>query len=271
MSLLQVVRNAPEVLTKKNATPLILEFTVDAATAPYLVSSSKGLMWIEEPHPGSTEPIIKAAVRKNVTLSASFWGASKAIFAMAKERQWGSAQPYTEAGLRAAMDHVGSYGLGAVEILVSPSLEGTVRPQWLIERNLIGENLRVEAWIPDNCAIVVPVDREYLGMLVRLSPSATAMAIHNSSRGFAMCWDGTPDAETVQAKEAKPDRPRLTTRQIDMLKKVGEGQIGHPLPRDSSGTANTLHDLLKKDCVDLTTSPFSLTERGKVEYQKRFG
>ena len=205
-NLLQIVRSKADVTkTKKGMTPLILEFQVDPQTAPYLVSSSKGVLWIDEPFKGDP-PFIKAAVRKGVTPGDIFQAASKAIFEKATEMQWGSAQPFTEVGLTAAIDHVASYSVGSLNILVSgkPILEGRTLPSWLRDREL-GENLRSADWVPENCAIVIPSDRSFLGMLVHLTPLTTVMAIHNASRGFAMCWTPT-EPTVVDATVAKHDR-----------------------------------------------------------------
>ena len=185
-NLLQVIRARPEAMTRKGVTPIILEFGVDEATAPYLVSASSGTMWIETPHPGD-KPIIKAAVQKNITPGEMFWMASKAIYERSLTSEWGSAQPYTQEGLEAAIEHVSSYGMGTVEILIPPGKKED-RPKWLLDRD-VGEFLRVSSWVPENCVIIVPTDRNFVGMIVHLSPTATAMAVHNPSRGFAMCWN----------------------------------------------------------------------------------
>lgn len=201
-NLLQIVRSKADVTkTKKGMTPLILEFHVDAQTAPYLVSSSNGVLWIDQPFAGEP-PFIKAAIRKGVTPGDIFVEASKAIFEKATEMRWGSAQPFTEEGLASAIDHVTSYSVGSVDILVSPKplLDGGSLPLWIRDREL-GENLRAAEWVPENCIIVIPSDRSFLGMLVHLSPMTTAMAIHNAARGFAMCW--TPDPVTKPVRKAR--------------------------------------------------------------------
>lgn len=205
-NLLQIVRSKVDVTkAKKGMTPLILEFHVDPQTAPYLVSASKGVMWIDEPFAGDS-PFIKAAVRKGITPGDIFTEAAKAIFAKATEMKWGSAHPFTEEGLSAAIDHVSSYSLGSLDIIVSPRplLDGGTLPQWIRDREL-GENLRAAEWVPENCAIVIPSDRSFLGMLVHLSPLSTAMAIHNAARGFAMCWD-PPDPTVAGVPTTKPAR-----------------------------------------------------------------
>lgn len=211
-NMLQIVRSKVDVTqAKKGLTPLILEFHVDPQTAPYLVSSSKGVMWIEDPLQGEP-PFIKAAVRKGVNPGDIFCEASKAIFAKATEMQWGSAQPFTEEGLAAAIDHVSSYSVGSLDILVSPKpiLGGGTLPLWIRDRE-IGENLRAAEWVPDNCIVVVPSDRSFLGMLVHLSPLSTAMAIHNAARGFAMCWTkpaAEPGVDATIPKHARASAPR---------------------------------------------------------------
>lgn len=188
-NLLQIVRVKPDAMTKKGVTPLILEFTVDPQTAPYLVSSTSGVVWIEAPHQGENTPIIKAAVRKGVPPGNLFWEAAQAIYARSLDAQWGSVHPFTSQGVEAAIEYVEGYDLGQVDILVSPTTPDKKRPFWLLEKN-IGHRVRSSSWVPENCALVVPTDRQFVGMLVHLSPTATAMAVHNPSRGFAICWDG---------------------------------------------------------------------------------
>lgn len=209
-NLLQIVKSKADVTQlKKGLTPLILEFQVDAQTAPYLVSSSKGVLWINEPFAGDP-PFIKAAIRKGVTPGSIFVEAAKAIFEKATEMRWGSAQPFTEEGLIAAIDHVSSYSVGSLDVLVSPKpiLDGGTLPFWIRDREL-GENLRAADWVPENCIIVIPSDRSFLGMLVHLSPLSTAMAIHNAARGFAMCW--TPVRPSSQENDTS-GRDRSSSR-----------------------------------------------------------
>jgi len=193
-NLLQIARSKVDVTqVKKGMTPLILEFYVDPQTAPYLVSASRGVLWINDPFPGNT-PFIKAAVRNGVLPGDIFREAAKAIFSKSMEMKWGSAQPFTKDGLDAALGYVSSYSVGSSDVLVSSGsrLPGGQFPDWIKDRE-IGENLRLAEWVPSNCAVVVPSDRSFLGMLVHLSPLSTAMVVHNAARGFAMCW--SPDAD----------------------------------------------------------------------------
>ena len=72
-NLLRVAMCRAEPKTDKVATPVVMEFSVDPQTAPYLVSSSRGLMWIESPHSIGSSHIIKAAVVKDRSPGDMFW------------------------------------------------------------------------------------------------------------------------------------------------------------------------------------------------------
>jgi hypothetical protein len=107
--------------------------------------------------------------------------------------EWGSVQPYTEAGLREAVKHVETYDLEDLEILV-PRLRPEnspggpqERPGWLKDV-LVDLELspRPTSWLPDNCAVVVPRDRNFVGVLGHLSPKHIMAIIHNASRGVAI-------------------------------------------------------------------------------------
>lgn len=184
-NLLQVTRYHPDGMDKKGATPIIIEVNVNPETAPYLVSASSGFMWIEESYKSESH-FIKAAVQTGVTPGDLFWSAAKVIFGRAKISQWGNAQPFTKQGLGAAIDHVQSYDMGELDILVNQYGGKAKKPKWL---NDFDERLKPTVWVPDNCAIVVPTDRQFLGILIHISSKSTATTIHNPSRGFAMCWD----------------------------------------------------------------------------------
>lgn len=112
--LLNVQRLKSKAMQRKSNVPLILEFRVNAETAPYLVSSSSGVMWIDDPHPNN---IVKSAIRQ-VGLDAFFSEVVEAVIVMGRQMQWGNIQPLTSKGLRDAIDHVEFYDLGPVELLI---------------------------------------------------------------------------------------------------------------------------------------------------------
>jgi hypothetical protein len=183
-NLLQVIRSQPKALAVKGNLPLLLEFSVSPESAPYLVTSTTGVLWIEEAHPGD---LIKSAVRDITSPGDLFRESLIAIAERGEEKHWGNVQPYTKLGLDAAVDYVQSYDLPDVEILVSNS-KGGLKPKWLAPKE-IQIPVRVSSWVPDNCAVVVPSNREYVGFIVHLKPKTVAMAIHNASRAIGIVWD----------------------------------------------------------------------------------
>lgn len=207
-NLLQIVRIKPEAMERKGVFPLMLEFNVDPQTAPYLVSSSSDFLWLESPHTQEGKTLVKAAIRKGGTLSDLFWSATKMMYDRALQDQWGSIHSFSEEGLEAAVAHIQSYDLGEVDILVAPAGPDKERPQWLQDLDP-GQRLRVTSWVPEDCIVVVPAERQFLGLLIRLSHNTAAISIHNASRGFAMCWDGTTkQVPGVQATFVAVDKPQ---------------------------------------------------------------
>lgn len=196
-NLLQVVRVNPKTATKKGNIPLILEFKVHADTAPYLVTSTDGLMWIEVAHPGD---IVKAAVRDIESPAELFWAMTLSVIQRGKRDEWGNVHPFTKAGVLAAVAHLEDYELGDLEILVprvrnKKNKDGKYqRPKWLHFEEL-GYPVRPSAWVPDDCAVVLPKDRDFVGLLSHLGPKQVAGAAHNPSRSIAVAWDGDELAE----------------------------------------------------------------------------
>ena len=112
-NLLAVHRLRTKAMQRKSNVPLILEFHVNDATAPYLVSSSSSVMWINEAHPNG---VVKAAVRQ-VGHGNLFAEMVETVATMGRNMNWGNVQPLTTEGLREAVNHIEFYGLGPVELL----------------------------------------------------------------------------------------------------------------------------------------------------------
>lgn len=191
-NLLQVVRVKPKAASKKGNTPLILEFQVHAETAPYLVTSNQGLMWIEQAHPGN---IVKAAVREIPSPGELFWAMTLSVIHRGKRDHWGNVHPFTRDGVLSAVEYLEEYDVGEVEILTPPVRDDKnkagayQRPEWLHPEKL-GHPVRLSSWVPDNCAVIVPSDREFVGLMSHIGPKTVAAAAHNPSRSIAVAWDG---------------------------------------------------------------------------------
>lgn len=210
--LLHVSRLVSKAMQRKGTVPLMLEYTVPEETAPYLVSSSASVMWINETHPEST---LKAAVRET-SLGLFFQEIVEAVVSMGQEMQWGNVHPLTPEGLAAAIEHVAFYDLEPLELLIprahpvgetipvdaddeeadakpksSPAalMPPELRP--LLEN--AGLPFRPSAWVPDGTIIVVPKDRSYVGVAHQVTPKKIAGVVHNAARGIAVVRRGVPD------------------------------------------------------------------------------
>jgi len=203
-NLLQVNRAHPKALKKEGAVPLYMEYPVHEELAPYLVSSTRAVLWIEQAHPGEA-PIVKAAVRDIHSPGEFFMELVNALIKRGKKEKWGNVHPFSEEGVQGAIAHVKSYDLEDLELLVPrtrvarkaeeadpeegvaavKAKKGYQRPKWLTQENL-GFPTRPSGWVPDNCAIIVPKDRAFVGVMIHLRPKSICAAIHNASRGIAI-------------------------------------------------------------------------------------
>lgn len=207
-NLLFVSRLASQALKRKGTVPLMLEFPVIEETAPFLVSSTSSVMWVNNAHPG---PSVKAAVRE-VGLGAFFAEVIEAVVAMGREMQWGNVHPLTPEGVRAAIAHLEYYELGALELLIPRAHQASevvllddnddgegveengkrVEPVDLMPPELrpliedIGLPFRPSSWVPDNTIIVVPKDRTFVGVVSQVTNKKLAGVVHNAARGIAV-------------------------------------------------------------------------------------
>jgi len=216
--LLVVQRLNSKAMRQKGTVPLMLEFNVSPETAPYLVSSSSSVMWINEPHPGD---LVKAAIRE-MAVSEFFREVIDAVVAMGQEMQWGNVHPLTLEGLLEAVEHVSFYEMGPLELLTPRANqpdqdveddedegepeegEKRVRPADLMPaelRPLIEEvalPFRPSSWVPPGTIVVVPKDRAFVGVVSKVTPRKIAGLVHNAARGIAVVRGTVPHELAVR-------------------------------------------------------------------------
>ena len=180
-NLLQVSRMPTKAMSKKGVFPLYMEFKVSAEAAPYLVSSTKGSLWVENP---SSTGLVRAAIRQGATPAVLFKEIVEAVVQRGRESQWGNVQPFTPAGLKAALAHVNDYDMGKLEVLLGAK-KGATTPEWLQPLTL-GVPVRKTSWLPEGTAVVVPSDRNFVGLLEHLGTKHVVFTVHNASRGIAV-------------------------------------------------------------------------------------
>ena len=155
--------------------PLLLEIPLDQALeGPFLVSSSKGFLWIAEKFPTG---IIRAAIRK-APIEFLYREALIEAHKKSVSQQWGNVQPPSKLGLEMAIAHLSEYGFSEVEICVGDGFDQT----------LIGSEIQTieSVWVPDHWAVVLPKDKSYVGTSFDFSGGRVACVIHNASRGIGM-------------------------------------------------------------------------------------
>ena len=153
--------------------PQMMEFQVNPELAPFLVSSTRSVMWVDK---AGTSENVRAAIRARRGLEAELVGA---IADMGTRVEWGNIHPLTTMGVKACADHLQFYGLDQIEVLVAPDTD--------IEGVDFKKLKVIEAkWMPLDAVALVPVDRGFVGTLGTLGTQKALALIHNASRGVGI-------------------------------------------------------------------------------------
>ena len=189
-NLLDITRIAKAKLPKKGAL-LAMECDVSPDTAPYLVTTSKGLAWVGH---ASKEGCITAAVRLNTHPDQFFLDVVEAIHTAGQELEWDNVHPLSHEGMQAAIDHVEEYELGDVEILTPTATKEQDR-EIIVTASRFDYPQRPCSWLPGDLAVIVPKDRGFVGSVYRVTARDIVGLVHNAARGIAIVSDRVPRAE----------------------------------------------------------------------------
>lgn len=195
-SLLQVL-TPEEQYRKRHGFPLMMEFPVNPALAPFLVSSTKAVLWVK-----SYNGRVRAAVRETRDLPSFFWETTEAVIEESRAENWGNVQPLSRSGLQAVIAHVESYDVGDgfmknLEILAHPETDwGGIDPEWAVPEGdipmaLLGLPLQPAPWVQPNTLVVVPKDRGFVGFVMLFGGRIMAV-VHNASRGIGIATSWQP-------------------------------------------------------------------------------
>jgi hypothetical protein len=192
-SLLQVITRENRAPKKKGGTPLFMEFPVNAALTPFLVTrASSGdelTLWVDRIKGGQ----VKAGLRDLPSLEDYFLEVVLKTAERSVAEDWGSVNPMTREGLIKAKEHLNDYGFAddQIEILSNPEM-----PWWVMDPgwdnrgkgmvlSLIGLPVQPARWVPKDIVLVVPRDREMVGF-VFLTYQKVASVVHNTVRGIGI-------------------------------------------------------------------------------------
>lgn len=167
---LTVLRNPPSKAGGK--VPLMVEVPVEADLAPFLVSSTKDVFWITRIRQGH----VRAAIQKTPIsdLMQKFVGA---IRTRGEADGWGNVQPMTVGGLQAGVVHLSEYGFNDLDYFVATGETAPTAP---------GLSPQEASWVPSGHAVLVPRDREYVGVTLDFGHGNHATVIHNAARGVVV-------------------------------------------------------------------------------------
>jgi len=156
---------------------LACEFQANNEATPFLVSTSKSLLWINE----APSNVVRAAVRPKTKVQDFYKEVIQEIAEVGSDCSWGNVQPLNKVGVQNALDYVASYELGEIECLLHP------QDKEKISEMLSGSDIPYSLckWMPKGHMVVVPKDRSFLGFVGVLATGFVSV-IQNPSRGIAI-------------------------------------------------------------------------------------
>ena len=159
--------------------PLMLQLPVPDDTAPYLVSSSRSFMWIQQ----TSKAVVRTAVRQSQPggFGPLWWQVISACHAEGVQRKWGQTARCTLAGVKKVIGFVKEYNPNEpLTLLCSPSVS--------LKLGKHGTCV-VAPWLPGKTVVVIPTDRLLIGNLLLLGDAHWAMVVHNASRTIGIASD----------------------------------------------------------------------------------
>tara|TARA_B100000963_G_scaffold317647_1_gene298204 strand:- start:451 stop:918 length:468 start_codon:yes stop_codon:yes gene_type:complete len=152
----------------------MLELPVDPSISPYLISSTKSLMWRDKAFPNN---VVRVAIRKD-DVENLYSEVVQAIYETGVDNSWENSYPLSKSGLGKAVSYLKYYGISDVEVLSSEDdlLE--------LGSSFNGVTVSKVSWL-NKSYVVVPKDRSYLGSITDFGDNKYAILIHNPSRGIS--------------------------------------------------------------------------------------
>jgi len=155
--------------------PIMLEVPVASGLdGPFLVSSSKGFLWVDRVFSNGT---LRVAVSK-VPMLFMFRDAVHKVLSMSTEKGWGSCALPTAEGLQKVISHLADYDMTEVEILHGDKFNEDLIPDKVLAHETY--------WVPSDWAVVLPTDRAFVGTAFDFGGGMSALLLHNASRAVGI-------------------------------------------------------------------------------------
>lgn len=171
MSLLEVIQ------INTNKTPIMMSSPIaPELDGPFLVSSTKGFVWVDNKFPGN---FIRSATRETFP-EVLFQGCLEEISKKSQENEWGSVKPLSMKGLQESIVYLSYYGFSEFDVFFN---EEETRTEFEKLDNVF---YSWRGWVPKGQAVVAPTDKSYLGTLYSFGKGTYACCVHNPSRGLCI-------------------------------------------------------------------------------------
>ena len=153
------------------------EFGCPPAMDNVMVTSTKHFAWVT-PRDGR----VRAASRK-LSLPAFFMSVVREVADVGAEAEWGNVRDMTQEGVSEVLAHLASYGfeVGHLEALTAPG-EGHVQEILTAQ----GVGCRPTSWVSPGYVVLVPLDRDFVGVLHVGSDGQGFAVVHNPSRAIGV-------------------------------------------------------------------------------------
>jgi hypothetical protein len=192
-SLLRVV-DFGAINRQKNVVPLIMEFQINPECAPFLVSSTKSLVWVSK----FRNDVVRAAVRRGVgDLGHYFMEVVLSVSIMGDEAKWGNVHPLSRKGIEASIEHLRYFGIENVELLISEDgFDKDIAKSWRGtsedgDPTICDVSYSTSPWLEPGYVVAVPADRDFLGF-IGWGEERMISLVHNAARGMAVARRKAP-------------------------------------------------------------------------------
>lgn len=152
--------------------PLMMDGVPVPDSGPYLITSSKSLMWVERSFAGG---FLRLAVRQQ-SADGLYRDLVEAIADEGVRREWGNVHPATTEGVLEGLNHLHYYDLPDSTLLYGSDFDIGLAPD--LER-------APADWLPSTWAVLVP-DRAYVGTAYVFGDQHLAAVVHNPSRAVVV-------------------------------------------------------------------------------------
>jgi len=145
--------------------------------------------------------LVRAFIRRDQDVDLIFQQVLATVIDRGETYTYGNIHPYTEEGVQSALEYVSYFLSGGETEIVNPlhQLLELLVPEgspWAETSHLDFQGIKVPVevakWLPKDTAVVVPLDRGFLGDVHLFGQTSSAVVVHNPARGIAVVR-GTQD------------------------------------------------------------------------------